>query len=323
MMDRRAAFLKAAGFIFCILAVAMSSGSAGAWGFTAHFIITRGAIEALPPGLRTFYLSHADFIAAHSIDPDKWRWDDLDWETVCPPERGLAVLAGDERPRHFLDADAVAPYPFTEIPRDFDQYRERAGDEWEDWGSAPWTAAAYTDLLRDEMAAPEPDLHRILCRSAILAHYVADLSQPFHLTVNYDGQLSGLRGIHSRFERNLVEYYDGVLRARVRSGAPQALLLDSPIEAAFEMLVDGYPSVHALLRADLLAQRVAPLAEGESAGDNPAYMRELWQHSGDIAADRMTYGAERVASFWLTAWDSAGRPDLHALTPGSAVDIER
>jgi len=323
MTGRKASFLQAAVVISCIAAVVMSASPVDAWGFTAHFIITRAAIEALPPGLRTFYQSHADFLAAHSIDPDKWRWDDLDWETVCSPERGLAALEGNERPRHFLDADAVAPYPFSEIPRDFNQYRELAGDEWEDWGSAPWTAAAYTTLLRDEMAAPDPDLHRVLCRSAILAHYVADLSQPFHLTVNYDGQLSGLRGIHSRFERHLVEYYDEVLNTRVRAAAPQALVLDSPIEAAFEMLVDGYPAVHALLRADLLAQRVAPLDNSGSAGDNPAYMRELWEQSGDLAAARMAYGAEMVASFWLTAWDSAGRPDLRELTSGSLPDGER
>jgi hypothetical protein len=316
MTRRKTSFLEAAVVFACIAAVVMSATPAGAWGFTAHFIITQAAIEALPPGLRTFYQSHADFVAAHSIDPDKWRWDDLDWSTVCSPERGLLVLEGDERPRHFLDADAVSAYPFSEIPRDFSQYQEMAGDEWEEWGSAPWTAAAYTALLREEMGATDPDLHRVLCRSAILAHYVADLSMPFHLTVNYDGQLSGLRGIHSRFERHLVEYYDEVLKTRVRASAPQALILGSPIEATFEMLVDGYPAVHALLRADLLAQRVAPLNGGESAGDNPAYMREMWEQSGDLAAARMAYGAEKVASFWLTAWDQAGRPDLRTLSSG-------
>lgn len=323
MTRRKAAVLNAAVAISCIAAVVMSATPAGAWGFTAHFIITRAAVEALPPGLRAFYESHVDFVAAHSIDPDKWRWDDLDWSTVCPPERDFPALEGDERPRHFLDADAVAPYPFSEISRDFDQYRDAAEGEWEEWGSAPWTAAAYTALLRDEMGAARPDLSRVLCRSAILAHYVADLSQPFHLTVNYDGQLSGLRGIHSRFERHLVDYYDEVLKARVRASAPQALVLDSPIEATFEMLVDGYPDVHALLRADLLAQRSAPLEDGQSAGDNPAYMREMWELSGDLAAARMAYGAEKVASFWLTAWDSAGRPDLRPLSSESLQSLER
>jgi hypothetical protein len=323
MTRSQASFLEAAVVFSCVAAIVMSATPAGAWGFTAHFIITRAAIDALPPGLRAFYQSHADFVVAHSIDPDKWRWDDLDWSTVCSPERGFPVLEGDERPRHFLDADAVSAYPFGEIPRDFSGYKELAGDEWEEWGSAPWTAATYASLLRDEMAAADADLHLVLCRSAILAHYVADLSMPFHLTVNYDGQLSGLRGIHSRFERHLVEYYDEVLDARVRASAPQALVLESPIGATFEMLVDGYPAVHALLRADLLAQRAAPLNDDESAGDNPAYMREMWKRSGDLAAARMAYGAEKVASFWLTAWDQAGRPDLRSLRSRGLSDKER
>jgi hypothetical protein len=298
------------------MAVVFSATPAGAWGFTAHFIITRAAVDALPPALESFYRPHVDFVAAHSVDPDKWRWEDLDWDTVCAPERGDDVLAGDERPRHFLDADAIAPYPFSEIPRDFGEYRSRSGEQWEEWGSAPWTVEAYTELLRNEMASAQPDLHLLLCRSAILAHYVADLSQPFHLTVNYDGQRSGLRGIHSRFERHLVDYYDDVLAARLLQASPRAMILEDPIEAAFEMLVDGYPSVHALLHADLLAQRAVPLEDPYSAGESPAYIRELWVRSGDIATERMAYGAGKVASFWLTAWDEAGRPDLVESTEG-------
>lgn len=301
----------------CGLAMLLCSTSSAAWGFTAHFIITRAAIDALPPQLESFYRPHAEFVSGHSIDPDKWRWEDLDWRTVCAPERGPAVLSGDERPRHFLDADAVAPYPFSEIPRDFDRYREQAGDDWEELGSAPWTVEVYALLLQQTMAAAEPDLPTLLCRSSILAHYVADLSQPFHLTVNYDGQLSGLPGIHSRFERHLVEQYDEVLAARILHAAPQARILADPINAAFEMLVDGYPAVHALLRADLLAQRDAMVEDPSAAGDNPAYIRELWKSSGDVAVERLAYGAEMVASFWLSAWDAAGRPDLSALTGDS------
>lgn len=283
---------------------------ARAWGFVAHFIITGAAIDALPPALRGFFAAHEDFVVRHSIDPDMWRWDDVDWDTVCAPERGPEVLAGDERPRHFLDADAIAPYPFGDIPRDWAKYRELAGDEIESWGTAPWTVAAYTSLLSESMSEPEPDLHTLLCRGAILAHYVADLAQPLHLTVNYDGQLSGLGGIHSRFERHMVEYYEEALRARVRDSAPQAAILEDPVAAAFEMFVDGYPAVHAVLRADLLAQRARPLDVDDRGGDDPAYIRALWEQSGEIAAQRMAYGAEKVASYWTTAWIMAGRPDL-------------
>ena len=41
--------------------------------------------------------------------------------------------------------------------------------------------------------------------SAVLAHYVADAYVPFHAVVNYDGQLTGQRGIHSRFEADLFD----------------------------------------------------------------------------------------------------------------------
>ena len=46
-------------------------------------------------------------------------------------------------------------------------------------------------------------LENIKLMSAVLAHYVADAHVPFHAVVNYDGQLTGQRGIHSRFESEL------------------------------------------------------------------------------------------------------------------------
>src|SRR4029077_16003668 len=43
--------------------------------------------------------------------------------------------------------------------------------------------------------------------AGILSHYVADAHVPFHATVNYDGQLTGQRGIHARFEGELFARY--------------------------------------------------------------------------------------------------------------------
>ena len=302
-------------WIALIVLVAIGTISPGrlahAWGWTAHHLITSAAVDALPPPLRTFYAAHREFVAGHSVDPDRWR-DDTPLGEICTPERGLPVLEGDEAPRHYLDADAVAVYPFREIPRDFNAYRTLAGDELVRWGTAPWSIEAYTRLLAEAMREAS-DVRRILCRSAILGHYVGDFSQPLHLSKNYNGQLSGLDGIHFRFEADLVEYYDSALVARITASAPQAVVLADPLDSAFEMLITGFPTVDDLLRADLGAQRAHPLAPEERGLDNPAYIRAFWERAGDLAAERMAYGTAMIASYWMTAWEMAGRPDLSPL----------
>ncbi len=47
--------------------------------------------------------------------------------------------------------------------------------------------------------------------SAVASHYMQDAHQPFHASINYDGQLTGNNGIHARFERDLVERFESRL----------------------------------------------------------------------------------------------------------------
>lgn len=301
------------GGVVALLAAALTAvpGPVAAWGGVGHRLVTEAAIDALPPVLRRAYAPHREFLREASLDPDRWRDGGPSGDPLCDPDVGSPVLEGEEGPRHYLDADAVAAYPFREIPRDYRAYRELAGDRLATWGTAPWTIVAYTELLAAGMAAG--DRERILCRSAILAHYVADLAQPFHQTMNYDGQLSGLDGIHFRFESDLVEAYAPTLEARVRLAAPLGTVLDDPLEASFGILVEGYPDLYRLLGADLRAQETAPLSEGRQGADNPAYLRAFWERAGEVAADRLRHATAMVASFWFTAWHRAGRPELESL----------
>jgi len=278
------------------------------WGWTAHEMLTELAVDALPVALRPLYDPHRAFVARHSLDPDRWRQEDADPATLCEPARGASALEGPESPRHFIDADAIARWPFRDVPRSFEAYRELAGDRLEVWGTAPWAVAAYTRRLARGFEEGT-DLRSILCHSAALAHYVQDLSQPLHLTENYNGQLSGQEGVHFRFESDLVDAYAAALRVRLPGRALQARLLDDPLAAAFEMLVRGYPDADDVLRDDLEALAAAPLEEDERGADSLAYLRELWARSEDLLLDRLADGAEMTASYWTTAWVAAGRPD--------------
>lgn len=72
-------------------------------------------------------------------------------------------------------------------------------------GTLPWT-------IRDTMARltetfRKRDVDRLNEALGDLAHYVADLCQPFHTTDNYDGKLTGNIGIHGMLEIDLIERY--------------------------------------------------------------------------------------------------------------------
>ena len=106
-----------------------------------------------------------------------------------------------EPPRHFLDFDAYGPSPFDALPRDFDAAVKKYGRETiEKNGTLPWRVGEiYGRLVKAFERAGRKETYSIddaRLMSAVLAHYVADAYVPFHAAVNYDGQLTGQRGIH-------------------------------------------------------------------------------------------------------------------------------
>ena len=82
--------------------------------------------------------------------------------------------------------------------------------------------------------------------SAVASHYIQDAHQPLHATDNYDGRLTGQRGIHSRFERDLFERFQSRLALKPAPPTPMA----NPRDAAFEVLLASYQLVDAILEAD-------------------------------------------------------------------------
>ncbi|HET9468583.1 MAG TPA: hypothetical protein VFO48_09235, partial [Vicinamibacterales bacterium] len=87
-----------------LTAILLTPASADAWGFEAHKFIVSRAIDILPAPLRPFFDANRAFIVERSIDPDLWR------------NAGFT----EEPPNHFLDFDAYGPYPFRDLPREYD-----------------------------------------------------------------------------------------------------------------------------------------------------------------------------------------------------------
>lgn len=258
----------------------------GAWGFTAHRFIMDRAISRLPDAIRPFYEQNRTFLIEYSIVPDLLRNLDVP----------------DEPPRHFLDMDAYGEYPFTALPRDYDEAVRKFGRETVDKnGLLPWRAAdIYGRLVKAFERAGRQEgysLDDVKLMSAVLGHYVADAHVPFHAALNYDGQLTGQRGIHSRFESQLFERMQGSLDL---PAVTMPAVRD--IRAfMFDTLLESFTLTEPLLEADRRA--IAGLTE---YGDE--YFERWSRDAGPVLARRVADAIAATAAVLTGAWEEAGRP---------------
>ena len=52
--------------------IAITPGSALAWGFAGHRLIMQRAIELMPPELKPFFTHFKDEVVIRVVDPDLW-----------------------------------------------------------------------------------------------------------------------------------------------------------------------------------------------------------------------------------------------------------
>ena len=194
MSDMRRAAVLVVALLCCQL-------PAGAWGFEAHKSIVDKAIDLLPAPLKPLFEKRRAFIVERSIDPGP----------VAHRRVGNRGAA-EPFPRH--GSRGVRRVSVRGLPRDYAAAVQKFGREFvHQQGLLPWRAQEYYGRLQREFEAlkrPSPPpyaLDNIVYYSAILAHYVSDGHVPLHAVVNYDGQLTGQQGLHSRWEAELFERY--------------------------------------------------------------------------------------------------------------------
>ncbi|HEX6739405.1 MAG TPA: alkaline phosphatase family protein, partial [Vicinamibacteria bacterium] len=272
-------------------AAALAPPSAEPWGFTGHRLVNRRAAALLPPPLRALFAGNADYLAEHAIDPDLWR------------------AAGDaaEGPNHFLDMDAFGAPPFPDIPPREADHLARHGAQAVEKGRVPWRVQEVYRELVEAFRARQPA--RILDRAAVLGHYVADAHVPLHAVVNYDGQLSGQPGLHARWESDLVDRFERQLEPALRPAPPRPV--GDPAAFVFGALRQSFANHPGVLESDRRCAGPVDLADTpfDDRYDNRYYSR-LYEREGGRVVARLDASIHAVASFWLQAWQEAGRPAL-------------
>ena len=291
------------GLALLAAALALSASNADAWGFLGHRIINARAVDTLPPELQALFSPNRDYLAEHSVDPDLWRHAGREGEF----------------PNHFLDSDAFGE--IATISRDERAHLAQHGAEAREQGRVPWRIAEeYASLVNSFRAH---DSRGALRHAAVLGHYVADAHVPLHGVLNYDGQLTDQKGIHSRWESQLVRRYREQIESSLApaaatflsdppesSPAPAAATrLTDPIETAFAVMGESRAAVPALLESDLASIESAddPDTREDERYDD-AYYERLFGRERDRLVGRMSTAVTRLGSLWLSAWEAAERP---------------
>lgn len=264
-----------------------------AWDASGHNYANNLAVDCVPAELRPLYQANRAWIVRHSVDPDEWRRENF----------------ADESPRHFIDLDAPGVDTVRGYPHDYwvavGLFGRAAVDRH---GTAPWRIAEfYGKLVR---AFRLRDARAVIEVSTWLGHYVSDVHVPFHATANYDGQSTGQRGIHARFEKSLVE---NLIKPDDLQPHPVEFIKD-PVASAFQWAETSRSLCETILQADKRA-----ILKDADFGYN--YYVEFAITARPIAIRRLEQSAQDTASLWMSAWIEAGRPlfvevaDVHARDP--------
>ena len=270
-----------------VLVAALVPAPASAWGTEAHRYIMGRAIDLLPQELKPFFEHYRAEIVIRSIDPDTWRsagWDD--------------------DPNHFIDfgMKELGAYPFPDLPREYGAALAKFGKATLDRvGRLPWREEeefgnlrrAFEGLTREVPYAPGD----VALFAAIASHYMQDAHQPFHGSVNYDGQLTGNHGIHARFERDLFERFQSRLTI---NPAPPTPILDVR-NAAFDILLASYRLVDAILTAD------SDAIAGKDSYDD-AYFEMFFAKVRPVLERRLADSITATTGMIMGAWQLAGKP---------------
>lgn len=274
------------------------------WGFFGHKKISELAVYTLPQEMFGFYKANMDFLVTNSVNPDKRRY---------------AVVG--EAECHYIDMDRYItnenPNPFDNIPKKWTDAVAKFGeDTLRANGIVPWHVnRMYYRLIE---AFKELDKSKILRISTELAHYVGDAHVPLHTTSNYNGQLTGQRGIHGFWESRLVELYAQDFDFFVG----KAEYIESPQIFIWERIEESFAAVDSVLHFEKTLQESFPPDKKysfESRGRSNAkvyseeYSRAYNEMLDGQVERRMKSAVLSAGSYWYTAWVDAGQPHLYKL----------
>lgn len=169
------------------------------WHSETHKAVARHAVIALPETLPAFFRDASDAVASIANDPDDFKHPQL------------PALRAGERPEHYFDLELLKGAPIPNDRYAFIELCKQLNAKPGETGTLPYAIAEWTERLALAFAQhrenPNDAAIRMKCivYAGLLSHYAADLCQPLHTTIHFDGRTttdgkSPRSGIHHKMD---------------------------------------------------------------------------------------------------------------------------
>jgi hypothetical protein len=271
--------------LFPLLAVLIFSSVATAWGAKGHQIIAYVGGDLSSSGA-AFWKANLEPLRTLSTVPDRvWK---------------ASTTKPQEEPMHFFEIDTYySSSEFDQIQNFPSSYIEAIHQYTEsrviDHGTAPWRIRQLYRLALQALRQGDKKLG--LQYAGTMAHYIGDLSQPLHVTENYDGQMTGNQGIHRFFETDILK--DEIkIREDVKKRAQKLLQSRNFIRQFESQLMDVL--LQEVQRSIAFEKKILDADHQWGRGAKGVAVQL------DLAKDRMADGAAIYAIVLSRLWQDSG-----------------
>jgi hypothetical protein len=292
-------------FVLSVILVITAS-----WGFLVHKTVHQLAVYELPKEMIPFFYQNMDYLVTNAPRPDMRRNQD-----------------STEATKHFIDLEMYGEQAATKMPMDWQAAQKMyTTDSLLKYGYVPYHVVYMKGKLTEAFRKGNKD--SILFYAADLGHYIGDANVPLHTSVNYDGQLTDQKGLHSLWESMIPEILIG--NYNLYSDHKAVYLKDPSVAiwGAIRRAATLVPDM--LLQEKEVSRSFTPETKFRTQVRNG---RESKSYTSEFAKayaaalkntvnDQLIHSANMVADFWYTSWVDAGKPDLSAITPGWSADSQ-
>ena len=270
----------------------------GSWGFLAHRTVNQLAIYELPGNLRVFFFHNMEYMVRQAPRPDLRRNQD-----------------STEATKHFIDLEMYGDSAGWKMPMQWEEaIRIYSKDSLLKYGHLPYLIMKVKDSLT--MAFRRENKDSILFYAADLGHYIGDAHVPLHTTLNYDGQLTNQRGLHSLWESMIPEME---LDKYQLSSSHQARYLEHPDQEIWKAIRQSYNLLNDVFLQEKEASksftdstkfRLQVRRGREVKSYTSAFATAYSQRLGASINTQLIRSADLLADFIYTSWVDGGKPKL-------------
>ncbi len=279
---------------FCAVVIIFCSG----WGFLVHRTVNQLAVYQLKGDLQEFFFENRENLVYNAPRADIRRNTD-----------------STEATRHFIDLEAFGdsaawkmPYSWNEAVKLYNK------DSLIKYGYVPYHILYMKGKLTEAFKNKNKD--SILFYAADIGHYIGDAHVPLHTTLNYDGQLTNQKGLHSLWESMIPELelntYNFYSKRKVQYLKDPAHTIWNVIRHSHSLLPDMLMKEREVSKnfTDSTKYRIQVRRGRESKSYTTAFAKAYSDALKPTINQQLLASANCIADFWYTSWVDAGKPDM-------------